>query len=224
MGMPIGAGDDIGLTVTRISMVLVPLALEEQDDTQSRFMPIPPRRNLAVATLVLFAVADFIAPANAITGWIALAAAAAQLDRMTDWHVGRVLLKPYVLTIYIAYAWLAAGLAGLGLDALFGWDAFLASRHALTLGAASTAVMAVFMVAGLRHTGRDLVIPRLCFLAVLMISAATALRTIAPTFFPDTYVALGIGVSSLLWAGAFALYLYVFSPYLLSPRPDGVPG
>ncbi len=138
----------ISIVVTRISMLLVPLALEEQDDEESEFRPIPPRRNLAVATLIIFAIADFLMPQSPITGWIALAAATAQLDRLADWHVGRVLLKPYIQAIYLTHVWMAIGLAGIGIHALVGWDYFAASRHALSLGSASLAVMAVYVVAG----------------------------------------------------------------------------
>ncbi len=214
----------ISLTVTRISMALVPIALEEQNDTQSEFRPIPPRRNLAVTTLIIFALADFFMPGNAITGWIALAAAAAQLDRMADWHVGRILLKPYILMIYLVHVWLAIGLVGLGLDALVGWDYFAASRHALGLGAASLAVLMVFLIAGFRHTGREVIIRWPHLLSIGLINLGTALRVFVPPLLPEYYRDLGIGLSSLLWAFGFAVFLVSFWHILTKPRPDGVPG
>ena len=214
----------IVLTVTRISMVLVPQALEEQNDTESLFRPIPPRRNLATATLILFACADFIAPQNAVTGWITLAAAAAQFDRMTDWHVGRVLLKPYVLMLYLTYLWLALGLAALGLDTLFFGQAASEARHALTMGATGNALFLVFIVAGLRHTGRELVIPNLALGAVGMISLATAFRVLTPHLHPDYYAGIAIMAASVFWTAAFAAYLIAFIPVLTAPRVDGVPG
>jgi uncharacterized protein involved in response to NO len=214
----------IVLVVTRVSMVLVPTALDEQGDNTSEFRPLPPRRNLAVTMLIFFAIADFVAPDNAITGWIALAAAAAQFDRMADWHVGRVLLKPYVLTVYIAYAWLAIGLTGIGFHALFDWDIFQSSRHALTMGCVGTAVLGVFVIAGLRHTCRDMVIEPLILVAVFMISIATLLRAGVPIFFPDAYQSVAIGMASLVWSAAFALWLFIFGPYMLKPRSDGQPG
>lgn len=214
----------VSLVVTRVSMVLVPLALEEQGDEESIFRPLPPRRNLAAATLIFFTIADFFSPGNAITGWIALAAAVAQLDRMADWHVGRVLMKPYVLVIYLSHVWLALGLAGLGFDALFGWDFFAASRHALGMGAASLAVMAVFVIAGLRHTGHEVVVAPPVLLAIVFLNLATALRVFIPSLLPEHYLHLAIGVSSLLWAAAFALFLVSFWGLLTRPRADGEPG
>ena len=214
----------IVLTVTRISMVLVPLALEEQNDTESLFRPIPPRRNLATATLIVFACADFIAPENAVTGWITLAAAAAQFDRMTDWHVGRVLLKPYVFMLYLTYLWLALGLAALGLDTLFFGRFAPEARHALTMGATGNALLLVFTVAGLSHTGRELVIPNPALAAVGFINLATALRVLTPPLFPDMYAEVAIMTASLFWAAAFAAYLIAFIPILTAPRIDGAPG
>ncbi|MBL1436345.1 MAG: NnrS family protein [Rhodobacteraceae bacterium] len=214
----------ISLVVTRISMALVPLALEEQNDTTSIFRPIPPRRNLAVSTLIIFTLADFFMPQNPIAGWIALAAAAAQLDRMADWHVGRVLLKPYILVIYLSHVWLAIGLAGLGFDALLGWDYFAASRHALGLGAASLAVVAVFLIAGFRHTGRDVLVRWPHILTIILINIATALRVFIPPLLPNYYQHAAIGMASVIWALAFAIFLGAFWPILTKARPDGAPG
>lgn len=214
----------ISIVVTRVSMVLVPLALEAQANEESEFRPIPPRRNLAAATLIIFALADFLMPENSITGWIALAAAAAQLDRLADWHVGRVLLKPYVLVIYLTHVWMVIGLAGIGFHALVGWDYFAASRHALALGSASLAVMAVYVIAGLEHTGRNIVVPNAVIGSIILINIATGLRVFVPALLTDYYQAIAIGVASLLWALAFVVFLVSFWPALSKPRPDGEPG
>lgn len=214
----------ISIVVTRVSMVLVPLALDEQNDEESEFRPIPPRRNLAAATLIIFALADFLIPENPIAGWIALAAAAAQLDRLADWHVGRVLLKPYVQVIYLSHVWMAIGLAGIGVHALAGWDYFAASRHALALGSASLAVMAVFVVAGLEHTGRSITVSKPVIGSVILINVATGLRVFVPALLPDYYQPIAIGLASLLWALAFVVFLVSFWPALTKPRLDGEPG
>ena len=214
----------VSIVVTRVSMVLVPLALEEQDDEESEFRPIPPRRNLAAATLIIFGIADFLMPENPITGWIALAAAAAQLDRLADWHVGRILLKPYMQVVYMTHVWMAIGLAGIGIHALVGWDYFAASRHALALGSASLAVMAVYVIAGLEHTGRKIVVPKAVIASIILINVATALRVFVPSLLTDYYQHMAIGLASVLWAMAFVVFLVSFWPALTKPRPDGEPG
>lgn len=214
----------ISIVVTRVSMVLVPLALEEQDDEESEFRPIPPRRNLAAATLIIFAFADFLMPESPITGWIALAAAAAQLDRLADWHVGRILLKPYIQVIYLTHVWMAIGLAGIGFHALIEWDYFAASRHALALGSASLAVIAVFVIAGLEHSGRDIVVSKAVIGSIILINIATGLRVFVPALLTDYYQPMAIGLASLIWASAFAVFLVSFWTALTKPRLDGEPG
>lgn len=214
----------ISIVVTRVSMVLVPLALEEQNDAESEFRPIPPRRNLAAATLIIFALADFLIPQSPITGWIALAAAAAQLDRLADWHVGRILLKPYIQVIYLTHVWMGLGLAGIGFDALLDWDYFAASRHALALGSASLAVMAVFVIAGLEHTGRNIAVPIPVIGSIILINIATGLRVFVPALLPDYYQPMAIGLASVLWALGFVIFLITFWPALTKPRLDGEPG
>lgn len=214
----------IVLVVMRVAMVLVPLALEEQNDDETIFRPMPPRRNLAIATLCFAAIADFIIPDNAITGWIMLSVAAAMLDILSDFHAGRALLKPYVMALYTTILWAAAGFTGLGIAILFDWGDMTAFRHALSLGATGTAIMAVFMVAGLRHTGRDVIFgPRRC-LAFVLITLATGLRVISPVLWPETDLHLSIGMASLIWALAFLLYLVDFTRLLITPRADGQPG
>ncbi len=213
----------IVLTVTRITMVVINAALDELGESR-RFRPNPARNGLAWATVALYAAAEFVAPETAVTGWIALAAAAAQLDRLTDWHVGRAVLKPYVLILYAAYWWIAIGLALIGLHHVFGLVPESAGRHALGLGAAGAAILAVFVIAGMRHTGHELVVPPLGAAAFALINAAAAARVATPILAPEWYLPVGLGLSSALFVAALLAYLVAFTPKLLRPRVDGRPG
>jgi len=57
--------------------------------------------------------------------------------------------------------------------------------------------------------------------AYLLLFAAGLMRAFGPAVLPSgTTVAL----AALLWAAAFAAFLAVFAPMLVSPRPDGKPG
>ncbi|MBW7849492.1 MAG: NnrS family protein [Rhodospirillales bacterium] len=213
----------IVVTVSRITAVVVNLALTEVGSTR-RFRPHPARQNLAAAAMAIYAAAEFAFPAHPVTGWIALAAAAAQCDRLSDWHVGRAVLKPYVAILYAAYAWMALGLFGVGLHHLGAPLPESAARHALTVGAMGSAVLAVFVIAGLRHTGRDLVVPPAAKAAFALVSAAAALRAGVPVFALDAHPGWALGGGSLLWAAALAAYLWHFAPLLTAPRADGKPG
>lgn len=207
----------IVVTVGRIAPVVIGLALEETGDSR-RFRPHPARQTLASAVLALYAAAELLLPGTAIAGWVALAAAAAQLDRLADWHVGRVVLRPHVAVIYAAYWWLAIGLAMVGAAHLGAPVSASAGRHAMGVGAFASAVLAVLTIAGLRHTGRALRVPWQCSAAFVLVSIAAALRVLETAHLHAWVTA------SVLLALAFALYLIRFRALLTAPREDGKPG
>lgn len=213
----------IVLTVSRISVVVINAGLDEVGEAK-RFRPNPARNTMAWLTVALYAGVEFVAPATAIAGWVALAAAAAQFDRLTDWHVGRAVLKPYVLILYAAYWWIAIGLIMIGLHHCFDLIPVSAGRHALTTGAMGSAILAVFVIAGMRHTGHDLIVPPLGAVAFALINAAALTRSFTPIVAPDLYGPIGLGLSSLLFMAALIAYGICFTPKLLRPRVDGKEG
>jgi len=184
----------------------------------------PGRRHLSTATLLLFAAGELFAPAHAVTGWIALAAACAQADRMVELHHGRALLRPQVLPFYLAQGWMAVGLGGLGMTAL-GLDLDpVALRHALGLGAAALVALAVMSIVSLRHTGRPFPLPAATGHAFILASLAAVLRIGVALAAPQHMPVWGVTVPSLLWAAAFLVWSIHFGPWLLRPRADGQPG
>lgn len=200
----------IVVITTRISVVVVRQALDEQKDTVSVFLPYPYRRNLAATTFLLFALADMFIPETPILGWCAVAAAAAQFDRLSDFHVGRVLLKPYVLLIYTANLWIGLGCLGMGVNAFYELGEAWTVRHIFAIGAAATAILSVFTIAGLRHSGLDLVVPKRVVTALGLIFLGTSVRTI-PAFFNNllSYEA-SLDISAFLVALAYLLYITYF--------------
>lgn len=197
----------IVITSTRISMVVVRLALDEQKDQDSLFRPYPYRRNLASVTFLLFALADVVLGQTAVVGWLALGAGAALMDRLSDFHVGRILLKPYVQFLYMANFWIALGCLAMGLNVFFDLNAASDLRHLFGVGAIGTAILMVFIIAGLRHSGYDLVVPRRMVLALVCMIIATLLR-IMPALPVDL---LPIGAS---YDGAGFFMMLAFGLYL----------
>ncbi|WP_445954458.1 NnrS family protein [Thauera sp. SDU_THAU2] len=72
----------------------------EDDDELPAYRARPPRRNLAVFGIAAHTLAEFALPGSPIAGWIALAAAAAVLNLLNDWHVGRALLTRWAFLLY----------------------------------------------------------------------------------------------------------------------------
>jgi uncharacterized protein involved in response to NO len=184
----------------------------------------PAREHLAVAVLVLFVVADFVAPGHPVTGWIALAAAAAQIDRLSEWPWGKAMARLYMLLLTLAYIWMVVGLILVGVSTMADGFPAYAGRHALSAGAAGTAVLSVFCIAGLRHTGRVLRVPVVIWPALAALVVTALLRTLIPIWWPQMYLVAGVGVPFLFWLAAYLLYVIGYARFLVSARADGLPG
>lgn len=143
----------IVVAMSRISMRIVNSALEERGVTDTEYLARPPRRNLAIVCIGLHGVAEFFMPGHPVVGWLALATAAALLNLTNDWHLGRVLLRRWVLMLYLVYWLMAPGYALMGVALLAGQPWTSAGRHLLMVGAMGIAVFAVLCIAGRAHAG-----------------------------------------------------------------------
>ncbi len=213
----------IALTATRIVRVV---AMEARKDIglSGPGRLTPAREHLAVAVLILFVIADFWAPGHVVTGWIALAAAAAQADRLSEWPWGRAMTRLYLLLLTLAYLWMVVGLVLVGITALLDTLPGYTGRHALSAGAAGTAILAVFCIAGLRHTGRSLALPWLIWPALVALVATALLRTFVPVWWPEYYLLGGVMLPFVLWLLTYLLYGISYGRFLVRARADGMPG
>jgi len=178
---------------------------------------------LAVAAMMVVALVDLRFAYTRVAGVCALGAAIVQGIRLAQWGAWRTLRRPIVWVLHVAYAWLPAGLA-LKAVALLTGTAFAAFwLHALTIGAATTMIFAVMTRASLGHTGRPLVVSRLTVLAYVLLTAAAIVRVLGLDL-PHAAYASVIALAALLWTAAFALFLWVYAPMLLTPRADGKAG
>jgi len=166
----------------------------------------------------------------ALLGWIVgapsslaapllLFAGTLQLFRMGRWKGWAALSDPLVLILHIAYAWLPLGLILLGMSLLVPTQPASAALHALAAGAMASMTLAVMTRATLGHTGRELKADGGTTSIYLLVTLGAALRVAAP-WLPFDYMLL-IQLSGVLWGGSFLLFLLVYGPKLLGPRPDG---
>lgn len=176
-----------------------------------------------ILAMLAYAIADIVGPMHSATGWIALAAASAQLVRLSGWQSLHTLSQPIVWVLHIAYLWLPVGLA---LKALFVLGGFVWAahwQHALGAGAAGTMILAVMTRASLGHTGRPLVVDRLTVAAYGFLVLAVAVRVFGAAALPHSYQSVVL-LAGGMWATAFLLFVLAYTPVLLSPRQDGKPG
>ncbi len=175
----------------------------------------------AVASIVVMLAADLVIPP--LTGAVAFLAAAAQAIRLTQWQDHRAVRDPLIWALHLGYAWLVVGLLLKGMWFLAAMPLAEKWIHALTVGAFASMILAVMTRASLGHTGRALTAPGSIATAYGLVTAAAAVRVFAPAVFPAEYNAI-VAAAGLLWIAAFAIFLWVYTPILLRPRPDGRPG
>jgi uncharacterized protein involved in response to NO len=189
--------------------------------------PVEPRRmppiNIgAIASVASLIVVEALTGPSTLTGLVASAAAVLNAIRLSGWCGERTLNSPILWVLHLGYGWLVAGLALKAAAALTDAVPESAALHALTVGAIGTMLLGVMSRAALGHTGRPLTAARAIVAAYVLISAAALLR-VAAALSPTVYSPLLLA-SAAAWTLGFVLFLWIYAPILIGPRPDGRPG
>ena len=204
------------LAVARINVVVMNLALDPSGET-TPYRPHPGRQNLAAGIVSLYVVALLVIPESPASAFLALAAGAAFLDRLAEWFIGRAVLKSEVLGLMGANLMAGLGFLAIGLSGLGAPISAATGQHLLSMGSLGLAIICVFIIAGLRHTGRPLVLPRLAHWALVAMVMAALVRTLPEIGIGEQFLGLHYGLAALLWAASFGLWLRAFLPFFLAP-------
>jgi uncharacterized protein involved in response to NO len=163
-----------------------------------------------------------LAPPGALTALVLGAAALLHALRQWRWKPLRTRARPILWVLHAAYAWLPLGLALLAL-AQVGLTGASAGVHALAVGATGGLIIGMITRTARGHTGRPLQASRLEVAAYGLVAGAALVRVLLPLLAPR-FLAAWLWIAALAWALAFALYLFVFAPWLASTRLDGKDG
>lgn len=139
--------------------------------------------------------------------------------RMRHYHTTKTLSDPMLWILHMGYLWLVIGLLMLSLTG-FGILAIPAVIHALTAGCIGSMTLGMICRVTLGHTGRNLIASKMTTVSFIMIQIAALMRVFGPLFMPDK-MAEWITGAAFLWAACFAIYLLIYTPMLIAPRPDG---
>lgn len=178
---------------------------------------------LTISAMVLVTLIDLWRPEGSLSGAVAFVAAVLLLGRLAQWRGLHTLRAPIVWVLHLGYFWLAVGLAFKALSILGGFAFASFYLHALTIGAATTMILAVMTRASLGHTGRPLLIARPTAYAYSLVTAAAVVRVFGPAVLPVSYTVVVL-IAASFWTAAFVLFLVVYAPILFRPRVDGKPG
>ena len=165
----------LGIALARITVPVTNLVLDPTEDT-SPFRPHPGRMNLAPALVAVLMFAEAVGLSQPTTGYLFIAAGAAFMDRIAEAFIGREIVRSEILVLAGSSAFAGLGLMLIGGARLGLPISELPGLHLAFMGGLGLGVLAVFSIAGLRHTGQALWFVRRTRIALLLLVAATLLR------------------------------------------------
>jgi uncharacterized protein involved in response to NO len=184
---------------------------------------LPRLDRAALAALLLAAVLELLVPSSRGTGVMFGAAGLLAMARSARWGARHAWRNPLLWSLHVGHAWLCLGLLLRGASILGAPLLRSLAIHALTVGAVGGLTLGMMARVALGHTGRMLVAPRAMLVAFLAVNLAALVRCFGPLVMPADYMKV-ITVSGCLWALAFMIFLFTYTPVLLRPRVDGRPG
>ncbi len=207
----------LGLALSRITAPVTNLVLDPTE-TSAPFRPHPGRMHLAPGLVAIAAAAEFLGISPAVSAYLLIAAGAAFLDRMAEGFVGCEIVRTEILGLMATSLFAGLGLGMIGASRLGAPFAETPAWHLALMGGLGLGVLAVFVIAGLRHTGRPLGLSAPVRAAFVCAAAATVLRACVAFGFAPLPMTFLYVLTAALWAAAFLLWLWVFWPLLSSAR------
>ena len=137
------------------------------------------------------------------------------LCRLAYWCSVKALKFSLLWSLHLSYLFVGLGLILVGLSSYSPYISFGNSLHVITVGAMGLMIFAMMSRVSLGHTGRKLEPTKLTTLLFSIIAVATLARFLMPVFSQHL---MGWNLSAALWIGACVVFLWVYSPILLSPR------
>lgn len=186
-------------------------------------LKVPPWLERATLGTTAIALALWVlAPASAFSATALGAAASLHVLRLWRWKPLRTRSRPILWVLHLAYAWLPIGLVLLALSEL-GVVGVSSGIHALAVGATGGLIIGMITRTARGHTGRPLQVSTLEKAAYVLVACAAVSRVLLPLLAPQ-HLVTWLVVAAAAWGLAFALYLVVFSPWLVTTRLDGKDG
>ncbi len=163
-----------------------------------------------------------------LTALLAFALFALNGFRLLNWHTAGIWRVPLLWSLYLS-AWLINagflfyGLQAVGLQAQQSVSPILA-LHVFTIGGIGLMTLGMMARVALGHTGRDIKKPsRWISFAFAGIVASVVFRALVPMITTQFYSGWVL-LAATLWILSFVVFVVIYAPILLKPRPDGTFG
>jgi len=176
----------------------------------------------ATATITLWLLFELTLPGSVWVGGAAVVAAVVNGIRLIGWGSLRVWQQPMLWIIHLAYAWLVVGFAMQGF-AYMGWMPTTTALHGWTTGAVGLFTLGMMARVALGHTGRSIATSRTMVLSFMLLALVAPARVLLTLLFPAAAETVLL-IAAAGWISAFAIFVWVYTPYLVRPRADGQAG
>lgn len=203
----------LGLALARITVPVTNLILDPSEQT-SPFRPHPGRLYLAPSLIMVAAVGEVASLSPEVCAYLLIAAGAAFIDRVAEGFIGSKAARAEVLALAGSSLFAGAGLILVGAARLGAPFSETPAWHFALMGGLGLGVIAVFSIAGLRHTGRELGLSLAARAALLFAAAATLMRALPELGIPLQSPVSPYALSAILWATSFLLWLKSYCPFL----------
>ncbi len=178
---------------------------------------------LTMVTMGLFLVVHQVSGSSSLFAAVALLAGVTQLLRWAGWYLKDVWKVPIAWVLFVAYAWIPAGLILYGISSLTGSVPEFAI-HSLAVGALGLLTLGMMARVSLGHTGRQIGASRSMVAAFLLVLVSALSRVFLALLMPPEQYLSVINLAGNLWIAAFVLFLLRYTPMFWKPRIDGMPG
>jgi uncharacterized protein involved in response to NO len=206
----------VGLVLARVTVPVTNKVLDPSEET-TPYRPHPGRLNLAPGLVAVVIAGTVAGLSPAVTGYLMIAAGAAFLDRVAEAFVGREVGRAPILATALTGAVTGLGLLLVGLARLGAPYPETAALHVVLMGGLGLAILTIFAVAGLFHTGRRFPLPRSMPVVFLLVLAATAARALPELGVTPPMPGPPHALAAGLWAAAFLTWLRGYWPILSRP-------
>ncbi len=173
----------------------------------------------ALISLIVTAVCLVFAQGTIILSIAAFSSFFIHALRMRHYHSLKTLSDPLLWILHAGYLWLVIGLFLIGMTGVGVFEIPMVI-HALTTGCIGSMTLGMICRVTLGHTGRNLVASKMTTVSFVLIQLAAVMRTFGPLVTPN-YTIGWIVASAAIWTFCFIIYLVIYTPILMSARPDG---
>jgi len=177
----------------------------------------------SLVLLVALWLSDVFTEYDNLTAIFSVVLALLHTLRLAGWYSYKIWSKSLLWILVVAYVSIILGFVLKTLSITSGISVFL-SVHAFTAGGIGLLTIGMMSRVSLGHTGRNVFQPpAIIFWSFAVLLLGVIVRVIFPLFNMQLYV-YWIGISQLFWMLAFAIFVVVYAPMLLSARVDGRDG